>query len=227
MLHIRTTDLAVLVGCVKAVAFRQPMLKCSGLTAKHFARWFISGFKLPSSRASMRPPTSILHTSFERRSHLSIEVRQIEKRSRAPDRQSARRVEREEPHARLAIADDIRAHVEFQKSIRRRDPRQPTRVNAIHQKRDHSKPRAPVEAIQNHPLWQLASNRVCIRPPVNKRQMFPAHMHRPRPLRQKPGAMRGMFKNGRHVPKNSGITAACNYNGISALTTDHSAWLHK
>src|SRR6266540_1196263 len=49
---------------------------------------------------------------------LRLKVRQVIESSRAPNRQTIRRVQREEPNTRQAFEMDIGAHVEFMKSAR-------------------------------------------------------------------------------------------------------------
>src|SRR5260221_8238296 len=79
--------------------------------------------------------------------HLGIEVWQMIKRPRSPHRQLVRRIQREKPNARNALAMNIGAHVEFVKSAGAGNWEQERATNTPHRERHHSDPGFTVEGV--------------------------------------------------------------------------------
>ena len=85
---------------------------------------------------------------------LRVKIGQVKEPSRDSDGQPLTGIEAEKPHARFPASLYIRPQIEFRKSVQSRDVRHEARRHALHDERNGTHVRLPVEQIQ----FQFAGN---------------------------------------------------------------------
>src|SRR5579862_1074876 len=111
---------------------------------------------------------------------LRVEVRQAVLPPRRAHREPARRLEREEPHARLSVGRaHVRPHVQLVERRKARQRHHPARPQPSDPERDNPEPRAPVELLDleiGRDVWAQLVHRD---PPVGKHEALPRLAHHP------------------------------------------------
>src|SRR5919108_2294118 len=117
--------------------------------------------------------------------HLSIVVRQA-KPARGSDRNPARCVEAEKPHAASARPLDVGSDIQLGKG---KGYRKITRPNATHPKRYNTDPTPTIKCIQIERAGNQWSHHRRTNRPMQEQEIMPSHRQSPRGCWERPRAM--------------------------------------
>src|SRR5579884_710602 len=118
--------------------------------------------------------------------HLRMVVRQPVEPLGALHRHRARRVEREEPDARLGVTGDVRPHVQLRERGEARQRREPAQPEVREQERRDAEPGAALVRIELQRRRDELAQRARLHAPVQEREVEPGLRVRPGPLRRGP-----------------------------------------
>src|SRR5690606_17258300 len=112
--------------------------------------------------------------------------REIEEDPRGPDGQRVRSLEAQKPHARLALARDVRAQVYLRKVAEERRRREAAERRALDLERHDAEPRLALEQVELEPLRDPRAEERRIDLPMEERQVAPGLPRDPRLVRHRP-----------------------------------------
>src|SRR5256714_8562377 len=187
MMDLAAPDRAAPIGRVQTVALGQPPIDAAVRRLDDGTGRPILRRKLRGRRSPVGAPAGVAHPAVVAGEyHARIVIGQVKSEARATYRQRVRRVQTEEPYARLPLQRDVGADVELRKG------RYPWRgwggvwVDAPHLKKDYPDPRRTVEGIDLQGRWDEGTERGRLGRPVDGQGGGPLPRPRPRPAPPRP-----------------------------------------